>query len=180
MCHRVVVELPSVHGSHVDALDAVHRVRMLEQDRRARRGHDGTSCEGAHRPDRHRDRAGGVADVRLAEQQARLEAVRPHRRLQTGEPLGSQGAFVDPRVDHAPQRTQRDSTSCIRLVSDVIASFLMADPASTRTTGLMLPSVSFSTSVPEPCGVSVYSCWYQASFLPSWCWISRIVNAVDG
>ena len=104
---RVVVELPGVHRANIDAVDAMHRVRVLEQDRRALSGHDRAPCERAHRPDRHRDRAGRVPDVRLTEQQARLEAVCGHRRLQARESLGPERLGVDARVDHDPQGTQR-------------------------------------------------------------------------
>ena len=82
--HRpgIVVELPAIHRPNVErALPRpMHRVRVLEQDRRSLDRHDGAASERAHAPDRHRCHAGRVARVRLAEQQARLEVVRAHRR----------------------------------------------------------------------------------------------------
>ena len=83
----IVEELPRMHRTNVRRTKRrpMHRVRVLEQDRRSLLWHDRASNERAHRVDGHRARAGRVADVRLVEEHADLDRVVAHRRLQPGQ-----------------------------------------------------------------------------------------------
>ena len=98
----VVEELPRVHRAHVGGAErgSMHRVGVLEQDRRPLLRHDGAADERAHRVDGHRARAGRVADVRLVRQQADLDVVCPHRVLEPRQPFDAEGVHIDARTRH--------------------------------------------------------------------------------
>ena len=98
----IVVELPCVHRADIGRTEgrAMHRVRMLEQDRRSFLRDDGTANERAHRVDRHRGDTGGVAHVRLGGKDADVDAVSAHRRLQPRQPLEAEDLDIVRDVGH--------------------------------------------------------------------------------
>ena len=93
----VVVELPRMHRTHVGSAQRrpMHRVRVLEQDRRTFLRHDRAAGERAHGVHGHRGHAGRVSHVGLVREQEHLDVMVAHRPLQPVEPLDAEPLEVD-------------------------------------------------------------------------------------